>query len=233
MNYRVFYLFTALTVLTSTLLVGNIFASDISTDQPDLTNQVSLDEPAVMKSGHNQPRRVFVNETLLDVPLNYSWNYIPTKPTQSLSNWLTYGGIGEETEQFMVGVQFKGQIPFRSQGLRNAISSLKIFKDAKIKPLFVGRTQQTETKFGTLNTINFGYKKNGLTKVCLGYLSEPNSIKLRGFYCTEDPTTKWRHKLPCLINSLKIYDEAYWREPKGAKTDNTVCSLDKTTESKI
>jgi hypothetical protein len=227
MKFAKFSLFTILFATSATFAVSTVSSSDLANDQ------VSLDKPVAMKAGHNQPRRVFIDESLLDVPLNYSWNFIPTKPVQSLSNWLTYGGTGEETEQFMIGVHFKGQMPFRSQGLRNAVASLKVFKDAKIKPVFVGRSQQVDTKFGMLDTINFGYKKNGLTKVCLGYLSQADSIKLRGFYCAEDPTAKWQYKLPCLVNSLRIHDEAYWVEPEDVKIENNVCSLDKTTESKI
>lgn len=227
MKFAKFSLFTILFATSAIVSVSTVSSSDLVDDQ------ISLDKPATMQAGHNQPRRVFIDEDLLDVPLNFSWNYIPKKPIESVSNWLTYGGLGEETEQFMIGVQFQGQAPFRSQGLRNAISSLKIFKNDNVKPIFVGRSQKVETKLGMLETINFGYKQNGLTKACLGFISEPSSIKLRGFYCADKPTPKWGHKLTCLVNSLKIYDQAYWREPEAGITKTASCPSSESTENKI
>lgn len=233
MNWRPLLLCTVFMTIISVFFIGRVSSTETTQEQINIANQISIDQPAIMENGYNQARRIFIDENSLDVPLNWSWNYLPQKPTEAIGNWLVYGGIGEETEQFMIGVQFEGQTSLRYDGLRSALSRLKIFRNKKIELLFVGRDQKIDTQHGILNTVHFGYKHNGVTKGCLGYMSEPSSIKLKGFYCAKKATPKWGDKLTCLINTLKIYDEPYWREPEKVKNESAACPLNEATKNKI
>lgn len=178
-----------------------------------------------MQGGHDKPRRVFIESSLLNAPLNWTWNYLPKDPVDGVGNWLYYGGMGDEEEQLILGLQFPGAVPFRYGGVRSEVSGLKVFKSKNIKVKFLGDNFKIQTRFGAMSIAPFSYRYNGVSKSCLGYLSDHKSadLKFEGFYCGQKDDFPDPNRLVCLINSTRIYDKIYWAEPKGARIEEPVC----------
>lgn len=178
-----------------------------------------------MEGGHDKPRRVFIESSLISAPLNWTWNYLPEDPVDGVGNWLYYGGMGDEEEQLILGLQFPGAMPFRYGGVRSEVSGLKVFKSKNIKLKFLGDNSQIQTRFGTMSIAAFSYRYNSVSKSCLAYLSDHQSadLKFEGFYCGQKDEFPDPNRLVCLINSTKIYDKIYWVEPKGSRTNEPVC----------
>ncbi len=190
------------------------------------TKVAALDAPTLMQDGFDKPRRVFVDEDMLSVPLNWSWNYLPDDPVHGIGNWVYYGGVGDDAEQFTLGWQFAGKVPLRFGGVRSEVSGLSIFREKKIKLHFFGTNRKVETRFGAMTLATFTYKHNGIAKACIAYLSDSavKQQKIEGFVCGAKGEVPKDRRLSCLVNSIRVYDNAYWQEPKsGRKGSKPAC----------
>lgn len=183
------------------------------------------DEAALLTAGYNQPRKIFLDERLLSVPLNWSWNYLSDSPGYGNASWLNYGAVGDEEEFFTIAYVEPSKLGFRTGGIRSEIASQHIFKNNNIRLKFVGKNRSVETEMGTLSVVTFGYRENGLAKICNGFLSASTDAgyQLKGQLCGKTGDIPSDAKLVCLVNSLKVYDRAYWDEPQTDKDARPTC----------
>ena len=193
----------------------------------------SLKEPAEMAEGFNKPRRIFIDDRLIEVPINWNWNYLTSEPAYGDANWLFYGGLEDQDEQFMLGYHWPAILGFRKAGVRHEVSQSKLFKEKRIKLNFFGKDKVIKTDLGNVVIANFFYRHGGSGKFCTAFLSErrseakqaPQSFMIEGYLCNKPGYRTSEQQLTCLINSIKIYDKAYWREPDSAKAERQSCNF--------
>ncbi|WP_394706581.1 hypothetical protein [uncultured Cohaesibacter sp.] len=190
-----------------------------------LRSDIDLHAPAELLAGYDQPRKIFIDKSLIDAPLNFTWNYISDNPSYGDATWIHYGSIGDEEEQFVLGYNLPPMLGERKKGLRASIAQLNVFKNKKIRLAFGGANRKLLTDFGEMGFASFGYKYNGLLKLCLAFQSSDyhNGFLLEGFYCAPAKKVPVDTRLTCLINSVKIYDEAYWLAPDSGKAERKSC----------
>ena len=192
-----------------------------------LRGEADLHAPATVAAGYNQPRKVFVYTDLISVPLNFTWNYISDDPSYGDATWIHYGSSLDVEEQFVLGYTLPSPLGPRKNGLRASVSKLNEFKTRNIKLTFWGQNRDMKTDFGTITLANFGYKQSGVTKLCTAYQSPDyhNGFLLEGFYCAAAKEAPLDSKIACLINSVKIYEQAYWLAPDSGKAERKSCDL--------
>lgn len=212
----------------------------ISTASYKVASQVGLkhlQSTSEIEGGYDMPRKVFIDERLLDVPLNWSWNYVPKREGKHMSTWLYYGSVPDQIQLFVVGFQFPGTRPFRYGGIRSEVSGLKVLSKKGMFKRFTGDLTVMATSYGNLDTESFILNHQGVTKSCIGYLSKPEmkSRKLEGFYCEKPGVVARRAKLKCLINSLKVTRLPRLQEPprKGRAPSCTSEAMASADESAI
>ena len=217
----------------SYILSQTIFARLLTTEPLASLDADALTAPAEMTAGFNKPRRAFIDERLVAAPLNWNWNYLSADPAYGDANWLYYGALEDEAEQFTLGYHWPAALGFRTGGVRHEVSDNKLFRKNGIKLKFFGKDKRIETKLGPVSTATFFYKHSGLGKVCIAYLSEPPQeakpsdagFMLEGYLCSKPGYMPSEEQLTCLINSVKVYDEAYWHEPEASKGRRPACSF--------
>ncbi len=190
-------------------------------------HEIDLHAPAPLSAGYNQPRKIFVDADLINTSLNYTWNYISDEPSYGDATWIHYGSIGDEDEQFVLGYTLPSPLGGRKNGLRASVSKLNEFKNRKIRLTFWGPDRKISTGLGDVALASFGYKHSGVSKLCTAFQSPDyhNGFLLEGFYCAPAKMAPLDSRIACLINSVKIYDEAYWLAPDSGKAERKSCDL--------
>lgn len=226
MVLRFVYLIVGLAIGIS---VGVIWTTKNPPARPAITDAELL-MPAQIKAGHNQPRKIFVDENLLSIPLNWSWNYLPgpDEHAHGMSNWLYYGAVDDRDETFMLGYITPGKLGLRSGGVRDEIADQGIFKRKNINLKFFGDDRHLTTRHGKATLATFSYRYNGLHKICLAFqlTGTDRDRQYEGFLCSGLGEVPNDAHLACLLNSIKIYDSAYWIEPDSGKAERKRCQFE-------
>lgn len=222
-------LLVGIILTTKSPVVKEAVTKAVAESQKSALTDADLRAPAQIRAGHDQPRKLFIDETLLSVPLNWSWNYLPQadEPAYGMSNWLYYGSVEGGDETFMLGYITPGKLGLRSKGVRSEIADKGVFRRKKIKLKFFGDDRHLKIPEGNAALATFSYRQDGLHKICVAFqlITEQRDRQYEGFLCAKLGDVPNDAHLACLLNSIRIYNNAYWIEPDSDKATRKRCQI--------